>query len=146
MSYSRYLKVTIICRYCHENFGPLKILVRGTKICGEMVPPGPNFSKILVHVWRFGPPPFWFKVHYSSTVKHHAMLLRSKVATQVLSNFVHLLNCCQRMAIKVCWPCMHGSVISEAAEKHTLEVWKITNLMIMLKRRSSWLRRHIMST
>ena len=101
-----------------------------------------NFGP-CVEIWSA---PFWFKVHYSSTVKHHAMLLRSKVATQVLSNFVHLLNCCQRMAIKVCWPCIHGSVIPEAAEKHTLEVWKITNLMIMLKRRSSWLRRHNMST
>ena len=28
-------------------------------------------------------------------VKHHAKLLR-KVATQVLSNFVHLLNCCSK--------------------------------------------------
>ena len=72
----------------HENFGPLKILVWETKICREIVPPGLNFSKILVHLWRIGPP---VKVYYSGAVKHHAM---SNVATQVLLNFVH--NCCSK--------------------------------------------------
>ena len=41
-----------------QNFGPLKILVWVTKICGEMVLSGPNFSKIVVHPWRIGSPPF----------------------------------------------------------------------------------------
>ena len=72
--------------YCHKNFGPLKILVWATKIYREIVPPGLNFSKMLVHPWRIGP---LHKVYYSGTVKHRAM-------SNVLSSFVHLLNGCSK--------------------------------------------------
>ena len=80
--------------HCHENFGLLKIL-------------GLNFSKILVHLWRIGSP---LIVYYSGAVKHDAM---SNVATQVLSNFVHLFNCCTKNGyINVV--AIHGSIIPEA--------------------------------
>ena len=93
-----------------RKFGLLKILVQGTKICRDMVPPSPpglNFFLLLVHLWRIGLP---LKVYYSGAVKHHAM---SNVATQVLSNFVHLLNCCTKNGyINVV--AIHGSIIPEA--------------------------------
>ena len=40
---------------CHGNFGPAKILVRGTKIPGKVVPPDRNSLKNLVRVWNDGP-------------------------------------------------------------------------------------------
>ena len=43
---------------CHENFGPLKILVWGAKIFGILVFPGLKFLKILVRLWENGPPMF----------------------------------------------------------------------------------------
>ena len=94
---------------CHKNFGPLKILVWGTKICREMVPPGLNFSKVLVHLWRIGLP---LEVYCSGAVKHHAM---SKVCLlkcyQILCIYSTVV---QRMVIKMWWPYMHGSIIPEA--------------------------------
>ena len=36
-----------------ENFGPLKILVWGAKVCKEMVPQ----PEIMIHLWRIGPHP-----------------------------------------------------------------------------------------
>ena len=40
---------------CHRNFGPAKILVRGTKIPGKFGPPDYYFQKILVRAWNNGP-------------------------------------------------------------------------------------------
>ena len=63
---------------CHENFGPLKILVRGTKICGEMVPPDRLFRKFWSISGEMVRPLFRFKVHYSGAVKLYAVLLEIK--------------------------------------------------------------------
>ena len=40
---------------CNGNFGPAKILVRGTKIPGKFGPPDYYFLKILVRAWNNGP-------------------------------------------------------------------------------------------
>ena len=39
---------------CHGNFGPAKILVRGTKIPGKSVPPDQNILKNLVRIRKKG--------------------------------------------------------------------------------------------
>ena len=40
--------------HCHGNFGPAKILVRGTKIPGKLVRPDHFSLKILVRPWNNG--------------------------------------------------------------------------------------------
>ena len=57
MSSSAYLLVEEV-KICHENFGPLKILVWGAKIFGTLVLPGLKLSKILVRLRKNGPPTF----------------------------------------------------------------------------------------
>ena len=44
-----------VCVWCHGNFGPAKILVRGTKIPGKLVRRTIFFPKISVRAWNNGP-------------------------------------------------------------------------------------------
>ena len=50
-----WLQVTDQSVICHGNFGPAKILVRGTKIPGKFGPPDYYFQKNLVRAWNNGP-------------------------------------------------------------------------------------------
>ena len=53
MSHDRRARCNLVM-YCHGNFGPAKILVRGTKIPGKSVPPDQNILKNLVRIWKKG--------------------------------------------------------------------------------------------